>query len=128
MSLPCYALCEASGDIKVKDSVERVHILRVTKEESRDVDDVVTKEQPITIILNNQELVTLLCSPINLEYLAVGFLSSEGLIKDKGKIRRIARLFVKCCGNSLGMVQTPGAFFSNRPLHFSSHKRYVLAS
>jgi len=38
------------------------------------------------------------------------------------------RLFVKCCGNSFGMVQTPGAFFSSRPLHFSIHRRYALAS
>ncbi len=73
----------------MKDSVEKVRILRITKGDTRDVDDEVTKEQPLTIVLNNQELVTLLCSPIDLEYLAVGFLFSEGLIRGKDEIRRI---------------------------------------
>ncbi|MFQ5925010.1 MAG: formate dehydrogenase accessory sulfurtransferase FdhD, partial [Dehalococcoidia bacterium] len=47
------------------------------------------KEFPFTIILDNQELVTLLCTPKDLKYLAIGFLSSEGLIKNKGEIRKI---------------------------------------
>jgi len=37
-------------------------------------------EFPLTIILNGEQLVTLLCSPSDLEALAVGFLLSEGLI------------------------------------------------
>ncbi|MBM3120398.1 MAG: formate dehydrogenase accessory sulfurtransferase FdhD, partial [Chloroflexi bacterium] len=44
---------------------------------------------PLTIVVNNQELVTLLCSPKNLDYLAVGFLSSEGLLKNKDDIKKI---------------------------------------
>ena len=32
-------------------------------------------------------------------------------------------LLVKLCGNSYEMVQTPGAFFSNKPPRFLSHKR-----
>jgi len=38
----------------------------------------------------NQELVTLLCSPKDLEYLAVGFLSSEGFIQSKDEIKKVA--------------------------------------
>jgi FdhD protein len=49
----------------------------------------VTKESPLTIILNNQELVTLLCSPANLEYLAVGFLFAEGLVQTRSEIKKI---------------------------------------
>ena len=39
--------------------------------------------------MNNQELVTLLCSPTDLNYLAIGFLSSEGLLKSRGEIKKI---------------------------------------
>ena len=49
----------------------------------------VAREFPLTIILNNQELVTLLCSPKDLRYLAVGFLFSEGLLKSKDEIKKI---------------------------------------
>ncbi len=71
------------------DNIERFSILRVTEEGKKDTEDIITKEFPLTIILNNQELVTLLCSPTNLKYLAVGFLFSEGLVKGKDEIKKI---------------------------------------
>ncbi len=71
------------------DNVERFPIQRVTEEGKKDTEDIVTKELPLTIILNNQELVTLLCSPTDLKYLAIGFLSSEGLLKGKDEIQKI---------------------------------------
>lgn len=43
----------------------------------------VIAEVPITVFFNGEELVTLLCSPIDVEALAVGFLRSEGLIKNR---------------------------------------------
>jgi len=69
--------------------VERVPILRLTEEEKSRSDDIVVREFPLTIILNNQELVTLLCTPAHLDYLAIGFLSSEGLLKNKDEIKKI---------------------------------------
>lgn len=71
------------------DNIEKFSILRVSKEGKKDTEDIITKEFPLTIILNNQELVTLLCSPANLKYLAVGFLFSEGLLKSKDEIKKI---------------------------------------
>ena len=64
-------------------------ILKITEQGKRATEDVVVKEFPLTIILNNQELVTLLCSPTDLKYLAIGFLSSEGLIKSKDEIKKV---------------------------------------
>ena len=69
--------------------VEKVPVLRLTEAGKSATDDVVVREFPLTIVLNNQELVTLLCSPKNLDYLAVGFLSSEGLLKSKSEIKKI---------------------------------------
>ena len=71
------------------DSIERLPIQRVTRDDKQDTEDLVTKELPLTVILNSQELVTLLCSPIDLKYLAIGFLSSEGFIKSKDEIKKV---------------------------------------
>jgi len=61
-------------------------IERISGTERKKIKDTVIREYPLTIFLNNKELVTLLCSPTNLDYLAIGFLQSEGFIKDKTDI------------------------------------------
>jgi len=68
----------------------RIPVLRFTEEGKSNIEDIVVREFPLTVVLNNQELVTLLCSPANLEYLAVGFLLSQGLIEGKDDIKNIA--------------------------------------
>jgi len=73
----------------MENEVERFPILRLTKEGRSNVEEVFARELPITIILNDQELVTMLCSPMNLEYLAVGFLSSEGFLRSKDEIKKV---------------------------------------
>ena len=73
----------------MENEVEKFPILRLTKEGRDNIEETVAREFPVTIILNDQELVTLLCSPNNLEYLAVGFLSSEGLLRSKDEIKRV---------------------------------------
>ncbi len=67
----------------------KLSILRVTEQLKSEVEDIVVREFPLTIVLNDHELVTLLCSPTSLEYLAAGFLLSEGLIESKDDIKAI---------------------------------------
>jgi len=69
--------------------IEKFPILRVTEQGRSEEEDIITVEFALTIILNNQELVTLLCSPTDLNYLAIGFLYSEGLLKSKDEIKKI---------------------------------------
>jgi len=71
------------------NEIEKFPILKFTEIGSSSIEDEVVRESPLTIILNNQELATLLCSPTNLRYLAIGFLFSEGLLKSKDEIRKI---------------------------------------
>jgi len=73
----------------MENNIERFPILRLTREGRDSIENVVAREFPVTIILNDQELVTLLCSPADLKYLAVGFLYSEGLLESKDEIKRI---------------------------------------
>ena len=67
----------------------RFPVVHVTEEGRTDTEDVVTKELPVTIIVNNKELVTMLCSPSDLDSLAIGFLFSEGLLKNRDEIQGI---------------------------------------
>jgi len=71
------------------DTIERFPVLRLTQEDESEIEAAVASEFPLTIILNDQELVTLLCSPADLRYLAAGFLISEGLIQGKEEIKKV---------------------------------------
>jgi len=71
------------------NTIERFSIVRISTEGENDTEDVIAREFSLTIILNNQELVTLLCSPTDLKYLAIGFLFSEGLLRGKDEIKKI---------------------------------------
>lgn len=73
----------------MKEETEKFPILRVTEQDTSRIQDAVVREYSLTIFLNNQELVTLFCSPTDLKHLAVGFLFSEGLIQGKGDIKGI---------------------------------------
>ena len=103
------------------DEVKVLNILRITEEGRYEVEDVIVSEFPLTIIFNDQELVTLLCSPKDLNYLAVGFLSSEGLIKHKGEISKI----IVADDGSVVRVETEGVLEEvvERPF-----KRYISSS
>jgi FdhD protein len=73
----------------MENKIEILPVLRLTREGENSTENVVARESPVTIILNDQELVTLLCSPADLKYLAVGFLYSEGLLESRDEIKRI---------------------------------------
>lgn len=68
------------------DVVNRRLIHKYDHETIREVEDLVIKEYPFTILLNGQKLITLLCTPRGLDYLSIGFLLSEGLIQKKEDI------------------------------------------
>jgi FdhD protein len=67
--------------------LDKVPILRVTKERRKQMEDTVVTEFHLTMVLNKRELVTLLCSPAKLDFLTIGFLYSEGLINSKDVIK-----------------------------------------
>jgi FdhD protein len=73
----------------MEDKTERLSILRLTEDSVSEIEDTIVREFPLTIVLNNQELVTMLCSPSNQKELAVGFLYSEGLIETREEIKNV---------------------------------------
>ncbi|MEM2839925.1 MAG: formate dehydrogenase accessory sulfurtransferase FdhD, partial [Thermoplasmata archaeon] len=73
----------------MRSETKRVRILRMNRAESQKTTDIVVQEFPLTIVLNDVELVSLLCSPKNLDFLAMGFLFSEGLISSRREVSGI---------------------------------------
>ncbi|MDI6792648.1 MAG: formate dehydrogenase accessory sulfurtransferase FdhD [bacterium] len=70
-------------------TVISVPITKITREGRRKEIDPVVAEIPLTIMLGEKQLVTLLCTPEFLEEMVVGFLVSEGFLKDRGKLKGI---------------------------------------
>ena len=63
--------------------------LRVRGNRADEVAGEVVREQPLTIHVNGAKFLTLLCSPIKLEALVVGYLWMEKVIEDLAEITRL---------------------------------------
>ena len=63
--------------------------LRVRGNHADEVAGEVVREQPLTIWVNGEKFLTLLCSPIKLEALVVGYLWMEKVIGDLAEITRL---------------------------------------
>jgi FdhD protein len=82
---PSLSLCYISH---VESKIEAL-ILKISGSSVEGVIDPVASELPITLVVNNEQLVTLLCTPVELKELAVGFLLSEGILHDKASIKKL---------------------------------------
>ncbi len=71
------------------DEAQKLTVWRITGAGQSNAEDMVVSEFALTISFNNQELVTLLCSPTRLRQLAIGFLHSEGLVKGKEDLKKV---------------------------------------
>ncbi|WP_432402282.1 formate dehydrogenase accessory sulfurtransferase FdhD [Wukongibacter sp. M2B1] len=82
---------------------KKMIITKIRDEKIYENEDMIIMEYPLTIFINDEEFITLLCTPKSLDYLAIGFLISEGFIKSKediinmriDEIRGIAHLEIK---------------------------------
>lgn len=64
-------------------------IIKIRGDERTETEDFITVESPVTIYLNGNELVTLLCTPEKTDRLALGFLRSEGLLSGYGEVETL---------------------------------------
>lgn len=72
-----------------KEKTIIVSLVRVENGVSRETADTVVREIPVTLFLNDRELVTMVCSPDYLEELAAGFLCSEGILAAPGDLKSV---------------------------------------
>lgn len=66
--------------------IRQISVTRLTHDCREMIEDDVAAEYPLTLYLNGEEWITLLCSPDALEFLVYGFLKSEGLIRSVAEV------------------------------------------
>lgn len=107
----------------MSEVTRKVPILRVNEQGVSAIKDTVVREHSVAIILNDRELVTLLCSPASLEYLVAGYLLSEGLVTSRDDI-----IAIKVTGNkqrSTARVKIKGPA---RIAHYAATGRQIASS
>ena len=63
--------------------------LRVRGDHAEEVHGEIVREQPLTVWVNGEKFLTLLCSPLKLDALVVGYLWMEKVIGDLAEIRQL---------------------------------------
>ncbi|WP_411343357.1 formate dehydrogenase accessory sulfurtransferase FdhD [Paenibacillus sp. WLX1005] len=64
-------------------------VIRYERGQLEERQDIVVSEQPVTIKVNGEEFVTLVCTPEHIEDMTVGFLTSEGVIRRYSDIQEL---------------------------------------
>jgi FdhD protein len=77
---------EASGKLDLKGVAPEVVFDRFSDQEWGRTSSHLPSEMALTISINRQELVTILCTPTKLNYLVLGFLYAEGIISSIGDV------------------------------------------
>jgi len=96
------------------EPVETIKVVRVTNAAGQQVADEVARETPLTIYVNDIELVTLLCSPTDPKDLAVGFLFSEGIVSS---VRDISNFSLNESKGIAWVTLADGVKFSESDYH-----------
>lgn len=71
------------------DVTKKYEIIRINGENISRVEDILINEYPFTLFIDDEEIITLLCTPKSLKELALGFLYSEGFIESLDQIEMI---------------------------------------
>ncbi len=77
-------------DRQMKESLRIFQIEKIDEHRREREKNFIIAEKPITIFLNGKEIITLLATPENLKELAVGFLLSEGWLREDKPIESVA--------------------------------------
>lgn len=72
------------------DSTIKRSVLKVSEHGSAWEEDEIVTEYPLTLFVNDQEFATIVCTPSDLEELVIGFLASEGAIRNYSEIKQVS--------------------------------------
>jgi FdhD protein len=67
-------------------ALHEVYIIRTKAGHIEEIADQVASEIGFTLVVNDREIVTLLCTPVDLDVMAVGFLLSEGILDKRDSL------------------------------------------
>ncbi|UIN45868.1 formate dehydrogenase accessory sulfurtransferase FdhD [Bacillus licheniformis] len=96
------------------------NIFRYDNGELAQQEDQMATEFPLTVMVNGEEFVTLVCSPDSLEELVIGFLASEGVTRFKNEIKRFT------IDESLGFAYVD--LVSSKKLQLKDYTKRVIGS
>lgn len=71
------------GQDTMKALVKEKKILYYKQGEVTNTEQEVIEEIPLTVFFNGEEFITLLCSPVDVKALVIGFLRTEGLLRER---------------------------------------------
>lgn len=74
----------------MEDVTKKYDILKIKGDNSERIEDLVIIEYPFTIFIDDEEIITLLCTPMSLRELAIGFLYAEGYIDSMDAVKNIS--------------------------------------
>jgi len=94
------------------EAISYMPVIRVTGNLIEEINDTIAMEIPFTLIVNGETLVSLLCSPSDLDHMAIGFLFSEGLLADRDSIADI-QISEKISTVSVTLANLPKNWQSN---------------
>lgn len=73
----------------MKDIQRERTIIRFQNGQAETIADTIVTEQPVTVKINGEEFVTMVCSPDYIEDMVIGYLASEGVIRRYKDIHRL---------------------------------------
>lgn len=73
----------------MNSTVKKRTVLRFKNGEMESVEDKIVTEFPVTVKINEEEFVTMVCSPQYIEDMVIGYLASEGVIRAYTDIKNI---------------------------------------
>jgi FdhD protein len=103
----------------------KVPVMRFSDNQTVEMADTVVREFSLTIVLNGTSLVTILCSPVELEALVVGFLIAQGFIEH---IREINKIWMDKQSSSIHVETIRPIDVAFKPLIASSGARNLTAA
>jgi FdhD protein len=73
----------------MNSTVKKRKVLRFKNGQMESVEDKIVTEFPVTVKINEEEFVTMVCSPQYIEDMVIGYLASEGVIRAYTDIKNI---------------------------------------
>ena len=73
----------------MKDKFLKYDVKTYKDNELFNEEELIVEEKAYAIFINDEEFTSIVCSPFNLEEMTIGFLWSEGILRDKSKLKDI---------------------------------------
>lgn len=73
----------------MNSTVKKRTVLRFRNGQTESFEDKIVTEFPVTVKINEEEFITMVCSPQYIEEMVIGYLASEGVIREYKDIKNI---------------------------------------